>query len=123
MASERIQTAPSTKRVLVRAGEVDLAASSDAVELKETGYPDRYYLPRTDVHTELLERSDTRTRCPYKGEATHWTLRTLDGESIADVAWSYEGEDCIDDVAAIRDRICFYANRVEVTVDGTRQEH
>lgn len=80
----RIGTAPSARAVRVVAeGEV-IASSERAVELRETGSPARFYVPREDVGAELV-RSATTTRCPFKGEATYWSTA-----EVADAFWSYE---------------------------------
>ena len=55
----------------------------------ETGLPPRPYLLRSDVLPGVLEHSETKTWCPYKGEATYWHVRTPDGLA-EDAAWSYE---------------------------------
>ena len=57
--------------------------------LFETYLPTRYYLPREDVRMDLLEPTDTRTACAYKGSRHYWSAN-VDGTVVADVAWSYE---------------------------------
>jgi uncharacterized protein (DUF427 family) len=56
----------------------------------ETGLPPRAYVPATDLAPGSLVRSDTRSICPYKGEATYWHLRLPGGRRLEDAAWSYE---------------------------------
>ncbi|GGZ49832.1 DUF427 domain-containing protein [Streptomyces subrutilus] len=85
---------------VVRNGRL-LAESDRALALRETGCPVRYYLPPQDVRTELLTPSDTRTHCPFKGDARYWSVP--DG---ADIAWAYP--DPKPEVAAIADHLCFY---------------
>ena len=80
----RIRTTPSARAVSVVAAGRVLASSERAVELRETGSPVRFYVPRADVRVELT-RSATTTRCPFKGEATYWSTPEL-----ADAFWSYE---------------------------------
>jgi uncharacterized protein (DUF427 family) len=116
----RIDVVPTSRKVRVSVDGVVLAESSAVVGLYETGLPTRWYFPREDVRTDLLEHSDTRTRCPYKGEATHWSARVA-GEVVPDVAWSYDGE-VRHEATDIRGRIAFYDERVDVDVDGERQE-
>src|SRR3546814_6913204 len=55
----------------------------------ETGHGPVYYFPREDVRMDLLARTDHRTRCPYKGDASYWTLRAGD-RRIENAVWSYE---------------------------------
>ncbi|MEU5714394.1 DUF427 domain-containing protein [Streptomyces sp. NPDC020403] len=85
----------------VHDGQV-LAESRRPLLLRETGCPDRYYLPPEDVRTELLIPSDTRTHCPFKGDASYWSL-----PDAADLVWAYP--EPREQVAAIRNHFCFYA--------------
>ncbi|MGX6448903.1 DUF427 domain-containing protein [Patulibacter sp. S7RM1-6] len=57
--------------------------------LHETGLPPRLYAPTGDLRVEALERTNTRTRCPFKGEASYWAL-TVGGRTIPDAVWAYE---------------------------------
>ncbi len=86
----RVDTFLTARRVLVRAGGRELASSTRAHALHETGLPTRWYLPRADVRLHELTRSATMTECPYKGTAHYWSLRG--GDERVDVAWSYEDE-------------------------------
>ncbi|MFJ8860670.1 DUF427 domain-containing protein [Streptomyces sp. NPDC102451] len=88
----------------VHGGQV-LAESSRPLVLRETGCPDRYYLPPEDVRTELLTPSDTSTHCPFKGDASYWSL-----PDAADLVWAYPEPK--EQVAAIKDHFCFYATEV-----------
>ncbi|MCZ4121907.1 DUF427 domain-containing protein [Streptomyces sp. H39-S7] len=89
---------------VVRDGQL-LAESSRPLELRETGCPVRYYLPPEDVRTELLVASDTTTHCPFKGDASYWSV-----PGAADLVWAYHEPK--DDVAAIKDHFCFYDTEV-----------
>jgi uncharacterized protein (DUF427 family) len=92
-----------------------LAESDRPVLLDETGLPTRYYLPREDVRTDLLERTELATTCPFKGEASYWSARV--GEQVHDnVVWSYETP--IPGAEGIAELMCFYPERVELTVSG-----
>ncbi len=88
------------------------------VRLDETGLPTRYYLPREDVRTDLLRPTDTATHCPYKGDASYWSAQ-VGGETYEDVVWSYETP--IPQAEGITGLMCFYPERVELTVSGERQ--
>jgi len=93
-------------------GEV-LADSERPVVLRETGLPKRYYLPRDDVHMELLEPTSHHTTCPWKGQASYWSANA-GGQVLENVAWSYE--DPIPDAEQIRGMLAFYPDRVEIDV-------
>jgi len=115
----RIDTYPTTRRVCVSvAGEV-VAESTRAVALFESGLPPRFYLPAGDVRTDLLEASETKTRCAYKGIASYWHVRA-GGTLHDDLAWKYPEPDR--DAQAIRQLICFFNERVDLEVDGELQE-
>lgn len=109
----RVDVFESSREVTVRLGELVIARSRRPRLLYETGLPVRAYLPATDVKAGQLWPSATRTICPYKGEAWHWTLR-LDGEQIEDVAWSYETP--LPEAFAIKGCLCFYDSKVSVEV-------
>lgn len=117
----RIDTLATSRRVTVSLDGVELADSSSAVALYETGLPIRWYLPTGDVRLDLLEPSTTVTECAYKGMARHWSARTGD-RLVEDVAWGY-GDDVVRrDGAPVLGRIAFYDERVDLDVDGTRQD-
>ncbi len=91
----------------------ELVASSDRpVLLEETGLPTVYYLPATDLVTDA-RRIDLSTHCPFKGDATYWTIdaggRTHDG-----IAWSYEEPK--EGAEEIAGHLAFFANRADITV-------
>ncbi|MER5275656.1 DUF427 domain-containing protein [Streptomyces sp. NPDC002809] len=96
-----ITVEPSTEHVRVVRDGVLLAESRRPLVLRETGCPVRYYLPPEDVRTELLTASDTRTHCPFKGDASYWSR-----PEAADLVWAYPEPK--DEVAEIKDHFCFY---------------
>jgi uncharacterized protein (DUF427 family) len=112
-----ITTTPATVHVEVSLNGQTLAASDRPVLLDETGLPTRYYLPREDVRTDLLRPTSTHTTCPFKGEASYWTAE-VGGEVYEDLVWSYESP--IPQAKEIEGLMCFYPDRVKLTVDGDR---
>ena len=105
-AAHQIETHPEPRRVHVRINGHTVADSERALALTEGSLPTRWYIPREDISAEL-EPSDRRTTCPFKGDATHFSVGGEDA-----VAWSYE--EPIEQVAAIRDLVAFYNERVEI---------
>ncbi|MFI2288873.1 DUF427 domain-containing protein [Streptomyces niveus] len=89
---------------VVRDGQV-VAESRRPLLLRETGLPVRYYLPPQDVRTELLSPSDNTTHCPFKGDASYWSL-----PDAPDLVWAYPEPK--DEVAEIKDHFCFYETEV-----------
>ena len=119
MASgHQITITASDRHVEVWLGGEKLAASGRAVVLRETGLPDRYYLPADDVRTDLLRPTSSRTTCPFKGEASYWSAEA-GGQVHPDIVWSYETP--IPQAQGVAGLMCFYTDRTELTVNGERQ--
>ena len=114
MASgHQITITPSNQHIEVTLDGEKLASSDRALLLEETGAPDRYYLPKEDVRTDLLRPTSTKTTCPFKGEASYWSVEA-GGRIHDDVVWSYETP--IAESEQITGLLCFYTERgVEVT--------
>ncbi len=105
-----IVTRPVGKRVRVTLkGEV-LADSRDALEMREGSYPPVYYVPRKDVKMERLVRTAHATHCPYKGDASYFSI--VDGPENA--VWSYERP--YDEMRDIQDLLAFYPNKVTIAL-------
>lgn len=102
---------PATRPVAVRAGDAVIGESAAALVLNETGHDPVLYLPREAVDAAFLERSEKRTTCPHKGEASYYHISTPSG-LMRDAAWSYE--DPKPEVEAIRGRLAFDVSRVAV---------
>ena len=114
VGAHRITTRPSTHHVRVESAGRVLAESDRAMELDETGLPTRYYLPREDVRTEVLEPSATTSHCPFKGDATY-----LSAPGAADAFWVYE-DPSEADARPIAGMLAPWPGRVEVFVEGER---
>ncbi len=109
-----ITVGPSGTEVTVRLGEVTVAHTHDALVLREAGYPPVLYVPLDAVDQDLLAPSDHTTYCPYKGDATYWTLRT-DEHLATDAVWGYP--DARQGVGAIAGHVAFYPETVQVLSD------
>ena len=118
MDGHHLQLHPDPRRVEVVVDGTVVADSDQTLVLEETGLPPRHYFPRADVHFDRLEATPTETVCPFKGQASYWTVRTADGEH-RDLAWTYEQP--LENVAVIAGRVCFYAERSETRIDGELQ--
>ncbi len=114
----QITITPAQLHVEVTVDGVKVAESDRPVLLDETGLPTRYYLPRDDVRTDLLRASSRHTTCPFKGEASYWSVAVGD-EVHEDLVWSYQQP--IPEAEGITGLMCFYNDRVELVVDGERR--
>jgi len=110
-----ITITPADQHVEVVVNGVKVAESDRPVLLEETGLPIRYYLPRDDVRTDLLRPTNRETTCPFKGEASYWSV-DAGGEVHDDLVWSYETP--IPEAEGIRGLMTFYNERVDLVVDG-----
>jgi uncharacterized protein (DUF427 family) len=104
-----VRTAPGTW--VVRAGGAILGESARAVELTEGGYSPVIYFPRADIAMAMLDRTDRATTCPYKGQASYYSVVTPEGR-MDNVVWSYETP--IEGMEAIAGHLAFYTDRVTV---------
>ena len=89
-------------------GEV-IADSRDALRLEEGKYAPVYYVPRKDVKMERLIRTSHTSHCPHKGDATYYSISN--GQTARNAVWSYEQP--IEAVAAIREHLAFYPDKVD----------
>ena len=95
--------------VVVVAGRI-VADTRAALTLREASYPPVQYIPLKDVDTALLERTDHATYCPYKGDCAYYSI-PLGGERSVNAVWTYEAP--YGAVAAIKDHVAFYPDRVD----------
>jgi uncharacterized protein (DUF427 family) len=103
----RVTTRPAGVRVQVAFNGEVIADSRDAIRLEESDYPVVYYLPRKDVKMDRLIRSNHRTHCPFKGDASYYSI--VNGP--ANAVWTYE--EPYDEVTAIKERLAFYPDKVD----------
>ncbi len=113
---KRVDVCLSHREVCIKLAGTELARTTNARFLFETGLPTRYYIPAEDVRMDLLVPSETRSTCPYKGDAIYFSARIGD-KLLDDIAWSYP--EPIAECPRIKGLICFFNERVDdVIVDG-----
>ena len=100
-------------RVVVKAGDQVIADTRDALSLQEASYPAVQYIPREDVDLTLLERTDHQTYCPYKGDASYYSVLPA-GAGGVNAVWTYEQP--YGAVADIREYLAFYPDRVSIEI-------
>lgn len=105
-----ITVTPTPARVVVTVAGKVVADTRRALTLQESTYPAVQYIPMDDVDRSLLQRTDTATYCPYKGDASYYSI-PIGGTRSVDAIWVYEKP--YDAVAQIKDHVAFYPNRVD----------
>jgi uncharacterized protein (DUF427 family) len=106
----RVDIESGTRRIRVKLGGVVIAESGRTLTVRETNHEPVAYFPRQDVRFDFLESTSHQTFCPFKGDASYWTIRVGD-EVRENVVWSYE--DPFPQVERLKGYVAFYADRVE----------
>ena len=99
-----------TERVIVSVAGRVIADTRDALTLREASYPAVQYIPRRDVDMAALTRSEHTTYCPYKGDASYYSI-PAGGDRSLNAVWTYETP--FEAVAQIKDYVAFYSDRVD----------
>jgi uncharacterized protein (DUF427 family) len=97
-------------RIRVMLGGFIVAETTKSLTLQEASYPAVHYIPREDVRMDLLDPTDHRTHCPYKGDASYFTVNG-GGLVRENAAWSYE--EPAEAVGRIAGHVAFYPNQVD----------
>ncbi|WP_454645950.1 DUF427 domain-containing protein [Bradyrhizobium liaoningense] len=106
-----ITITPNPRRVRVTAGDIVIAETSKALTLKEAKYPAVQYVPREDTNMALLERTDRVTHCPYKGDASYFSVKA-DGKMLDNAIWTYETP--FPAMTEIAGHLAFYPDKVKI---------
>jgi len=102
---------PYVGTVTVRAGDTVIASSTNAKVLSEAPYPAVFYIPFADIDFDRLSGTEHSTYCPYKGDASYWSVLPA-GETGQNAMWAYERP--FDEMTEIRDHGAFYASKVTI---------
>ena len=109
-----ITIAATPARVVVSVAGRVIADTRHALTLREASYPPVQYIPRGDVDMSQLERTDHATYCPYKGDAAYYSIPSGAARGV-NAVWTYEAPYAA--VAAIKDHLAFYPDRVDQKVE------
>jgi uncharacterized protein (DUF427 family) len=93
-----------------------LADTNNALTLREADYPPVQYIPLGDVDQSLLESTDHASYCPYKGDASYYSV-PIGGERSVNAVWTYREPYAA--VAEIKDHVAFYPDRIDSIVEET----
>jgi uncharacterized protein (DUF427 family) len=100
----------SPSHVVVTVGGKVIADTREALTLREAAYPAVQYIPRRDVDMAALTRSEHTTYCPYKGDASYFSI-PAGGDRSLNAVWTYETP--FEAMAQIQDYLAFYPDRVD----------
>jgi len=115
-----ITVSSTGSRVVVTVAGKVIADTRNALTLQESTYPPVQYVPLADVDQSVLRRTETESYCPYKGDASYYSIE-VDDDTAVDAVWEYQ--EPYAPVAAIKGHVAFYPDRVEsidVEADGDR---
>jgi len=116
----RIDVLRSSRHIRVEVNGTTIADTTRPSLLFETRLPVRYYVPKLDCRMDLLIPSEKHTSCPYKGVASYWSVQAGEG-LVPDVVWSYPRP--ISDCAKIENLLSFYNEKVDIYIDGKKEQH
>jgi uncharacterized protein (DUF427 family) len=112
-ARHPITIEPTGTHVTVRVNGEVVAETNSALTLQESTYPAVLYIPFSDVNSDLLRPTDTATYCPFKGDASYYSVVTSAGEVVDDAIWTYK--EPYEAVAAIAGHVAFYPDKAEIS--------
>ena len=113
-AQHPITIEPTAGHVTVRINGEVVAETDTALTLQESTYAPVQYIPLTDVNGDLLRPTNTATYCPYKGDASYYSVVTAAGDTVDDAIWTYEQP--YEAVAAIQGHVAFYPDKADITI-------
>ncbi|MEM7019873.1 MAG: DUF427 domain-containing protein [Pseudomonadota bacterium] len=106
----RVDLEPNPERVCVKFQGHVVADTDQTLLIKETKHAPVIYFPRDAINFDLLQRTEHQTFCPFKGDASYWSLAT-NSATEENAVWSYE--DPFEEVLGLKDYVAFYEDKVE----------
>ncbi|HTZ38292.1 MAG TPA: DUF427 domain-containing protein [Stellaceae bacterium] len=106
----RVDLHPDSRRIRVTFAGAVIADSSATLRCEETGHGPVHYIPAKDMRLDLLSKTEHTSYCPFKGNASYWTVK-VDGKSSENAVWGYETP--YDETASLAGHYAFYGNRVD----------
>jgi uncharacterized protein (DUF427 family) len=109
-----ITITPFKGQVTVKFQGVVVAQTDKALKLEEAKYPAVFYIPRSDIRAERYTHTEHQTHCPYKGDASYYSLEA-DGKTAENAVWTYD--EAYPSVAEIKEHVAFYTDKVTFEVE------
>ena len=101
-------------RVRAQFNGITIADSQQVIQLNEGHLDPVFYFPRDDVRIDLLEGTDHHSYCPFRGEASYWSLKA-GGKTGQNIAWSYQRP--FEEAREISGHMAFYRDRIQLQFD------
>ncbi|KAK7463467.1 hypothetical protein VKT23_006817 [Stygiomarasmius scandens] len=117
---KRVDVVQSSRHVRVEVNGIEVANTHKPRFLYETSLPIRTYIPKTDCRLDLLVPSTLTTACPYKGTANYYNVLLSKDQKVENIVWWYRNPNL--ECAAINGFVAFYDEKVDVWIDGEKQE-
>ncbi len=111
----QVEIVPQAAELVVSVQNIEIARSTRALRVKETKHPDVWYIPLADVDANKITPTQTHTYCPFKGNASYWSIK-VGTQEIEDALWAYEAP--YDECAEIKNYASFYTHKVDLFIDG-----
>jgi len=105
-----ITIARNPTRVQVTFNGTVIADTRQALVLREGPLPPAQYIPRKDIKMEFLRPTTHSTHCPFKGDASYFTV-SVNGKTAENAVWTYEAP--LTAVADIKDHVAFYQEKMD----------
>ena len=115
----RVDLVPESRSVKVVFAGVTIAESGRALRIEETGHGPVHYIPERDMRMDLLHPTDHHTTCPYKGQASYWTIEVPAEGAVRrseNAVWAYPAP--YDEVRGLAGHYAFYERRVDAITVG-----
>ena len=110
----RVDIHPESKHLRVTFAGTVIAESGDTLRIEETGHGPVHYFPEKDVRFRLLKKTAHSTYCPFKGDASYWTIEIVDGGDARrseNAVWGYCAP--YDEMTGLAGYYAFYPSRVD----------
>jgi uncharacterized protein (DUF427 family) len=112
--AHRLLFEPFPRRVRAVFGGATVLDTTSGMLLHESNLRPQLYLPRDDVRGDLLTRTEHRTHCPFKGDASYWSV-TVNGQRADNAVWSYL--DPLPEASWLRDHVALYWDSMDAWFD------
>ena len=106
----RVDLLPETRRVRVTFAGAVVADTTSALRVEETGHDPVHYIPEKDMRLDLMQPTEHKSYCPFKGDCSYWTI-AAGGKQADNAVWGYQAP--YDEAKGLAGHYAFYKTRVD----------